>query len=53
MGGPLGAAMHYFPLQYGDHQSDDAKAVNIAGDAQEDPTAPQEGGADAAADDQV
>ena len=35
LGGPLGAALHYFPLQWGVEQDpEQAKAVNIGGDAQ-------------------
>jgi hypothetical protein len=40
VGGPVGAALHYFPLQWGDADLGDAKAVNIAGEDQEDKYVP-------------
>lgn len=35
VGGPIGAMLHFFPLQWGDTDLGDARAVNIAGDDQE------------------
>ena len=34
IGGPIGAAAHYFPLEWGEKDDDEARAVNIAGDEQ-------------------